>query len=383
MYLRRAKSQKNYTYMSTPTTDNRVYFLDYLRVVACFMVILVHCIEPFYLGDGGTLIASKSDALWVTCVDSLLRIAVPLFVMISSYLLVPVTGSTEKFYRRRVERVAIPFIIFSLAYALIPAWGSGGEVEILDNLKVLTFNFLPLSGHLWFVYMILGVYLIMPIISPWLERVSARGERIFLALWLFATAVPFIRELGEVVRGSVGIWGEASWNEFGTLYYVSGFVGYVVAAHYIRKYVDWGTSKTCAVALPMLVAGYIITALPFYYQIPDVFPVRASIDLAIDMELSWSFASLGVALQTLAVFLLFRLIKRPCKVYPLFAHISKRSYGIYLAHMFVLVPMFGWVNSWGMATPLVMVVSAIVTMVITAVLVEIIGLIPKSKYIIG
>lgn len=383
MYLRRAKSQKNYTYMSTPTTDNRVYFLDYLRVVACFMVILVHCIEPFYLGDGGTLIASKSDALWVTCVDSLLRIAVPLFVMISSYLLVPVTGSTEKFYRRRVERVAIPFIIFSLAYALIPAWGSGGEVEILDNLKVLTFNFLPLSGHLWFVYMILGVYLIMPIISPWLEQVSARGERIFLALWILATAVPFIRELGETVRGSVGIWGEASWNEFGTLYYVSGFVGYVVAAHYIRKYVDWGTAKTYAIALPMLVAGYIITSLPFYYQIPDAFPVRASIDLAVDMELSWSFASLGVALQTLAVFLLFRLIKRPCKVYPLFAHISKRSYGIYLAHMFVLVPLFGWVNSWGMATPLVMVVSAIVTMVITAALVDLIGLIPKSKYIIG
>ena len=383
MYLRRAKSQKNYTYMSTPTTDNRVYFLDYLRVVACFMVILVHCIEPFDLGDGGTVIASKSDALWVTCINSLLRIAVPLFVMISSYLLVPVAGSTEQFYRRRVERVAIPFIIFSLAYALIPAWGSGGEVEILDNLKVLTFNFLPLSGHLWFVYMMLGVYLIMPIISPWLERVSARGERIFLALWILATAVPFIRELGEAVRGSVGIWGEASWNEFGTLYYVSGFIGYVVAAHYIRKYVDWGVGKTLAVALPLLAAGYAITAIPFYNAIPDSYPIHESIDLAIDMELSWSFASLGAALQTLAVFLLFRLIKRPCKAYPLFAHISKRSYGIYLAHMFVLVPLFDWVSGWGMATPLVMIISALLTMIITALLVELLSLLPKSKYIIG
>lgn len=101
------------------------------------------------------------------------------------------------------------------------------------------------------------------------------------------------------------------------------------------------------------------------------------------MELSWSFASLGVALQTLAIFLLLRLIKRPCKVYPLFAHISKRSYGIYLAHMFVLVPVFGWVNSWGMATPLVMFISALLTMIITALLVEILSLLPKSKYIIG
>lgn len=367
----------------TNSTDNRVYFLDYLRVMACFMVILVHCIEPFYLGDGGTLIASRSDALWVTSINSLLRIAVPLFVMISSYLLVPITGSTTEFYRRRIKRVAIPFLVFSLAYALIPAWGSGDEIDIIDNLRVLTFNFLPLSGHLWFVYMMLGVYLIMPIISPWLEQVSARGERIFLALWILATAVPFIRELGEAVRGSEGIWGEASWNEFGTLYYVSGFIGYVVAADYIRKYVDWGVKRTLCIALPMLVAGYAITAIPFYYAIPDSYPVRASIDLAVDMELSWSFATLGVALETIAVFLLFRLANRPCKIYPLLGHISKRSYGIYLAHMFVLVPVFGWVNSWGIATPLVMILSAILTMITTAIVVEILSLVPKSKYIIG
>lgn len=368
---------------TTTLTEHRIYFLDYLRVVACFMVILVHCIEPFYIGDGGTVIASKSDALWITCINSLLRIAVPLFVMISSYLLIPVTGSAETFYRRRMARVAIPFIIFSLLYAVIPAWGSGGEVDIIGNLKVLTLNFLPLSGHLWFVYMILGVYLTMPIISPWLERVSARGERIFLALWLFATAVPFFRELGEAVRGNVGIWGEASWNEFGTLYYVSGFIGYVVAAHYIRKYVDWSVGKTLVVALPMLAVGYAITAIPFYTAIPDSYPIHQSIDLAIDMELSWSFASLGVALQTLAAFLLFRLIDRPGHAYPFVAHISKRSYGIYLAHMFVLVPVFGWVSSWGMATPLAMICSALLTMVITAIVVEIVALLPKSKYIIG
>lgn len=374
---------KNRTLMRTQSTDNRVYFLDYLRVVACFMVILVHCIEPFYLGEGGTVIASRSDALWVTCIDSLLRIAVPLFVMISSYLLVPVVGSTEQFYYRRVQRVVVPFIIFSLAYALIPAWGSGGEIDILSNIKMLTFNFLPLSGHLWFVYMMIGVYLIMPIISPWLERVSARGERMFIAIWILATAVPFIRELGLEIRGTEGIWGEASWNEFGTLYYISGFIGYVVAADYIRKYVDWGVGKTLAVALPMLALGYAITAIPFYYAIPDSYPIHESIDLAVDMELSWSFATLGPALETLAVFLLFRLIKRGGKMYGFVVHISKRSYGIYLAHMFVLVPVFGWVNSWGMATPLVMVVSAILTMAITAIVVEIVSLLPKSKYIIG
>lgn len=367
----------------TSLHNERIYFLDYLRVVAAFMVILVHCIEPFYLGGEGTYIASHSDAMWVTFINSLLRVAVPLFVMISSYLLVPIQGTTEGFFRRRFTRVAIPFVVWSLLYALIPAYGSGGEVDIVANLKTLSLNFLPLSGHLWFVYMLLGVYLVMPIISPWLERVSQRGEAIFLGLWLFATSVPFWREIAIAVRGSEGIWGEASWNEFGTLYYVSGFIGYVVAAHYIRKYVDWGVARTLAVAIPMLVVGYAVTALPFYLQIPSEFPVNDSIDLAVDMELSWSFATTGAALQTLAIFLMFKLIQRPCKVYPMFEHLSKRSYGIYLAHMFVLVPTFAWVSNWGLATPLTMVVAAILTFTFTAIGIELIARLPKSKYIVG
>lgn len=372
----------NYMIEATHNND-RIYFLDYLRVVAAFMVILVHTIEPFYLGGNGTCIASHSDALWVTCINSLLRVAVPLFVMISGYLLVPIQGTTEGFFRRRFTRVAIPFVVWSLLYALIPAYGSGGEVDVANNLERLSLNFLPLSGHLWFVYMLLGVYLIMPIISPWLERVSQRGERIFLGLWLFATTVPFLREVALEVRGSEGIWGEASWNEFGMLYYVSGFVGYVVAAHYIRKYVNWGVAYTLAVAIPMLLVGYAVTAIPFYMQIPAEFPVNESIDLAIDMELSWDFATTGVALQTIAIFLMFKLIKRPCKAYPMFEHLSKHSYGIYLAHMFVLVPTFAWVSEWGLATPLVMIISALLTFTFTARGIELIARLPKSKYIIG
>lgn len=369
---------------ATGTTDSeRVVFLDYLRVAACFMVILVHCIEPFYLGGKGTYIASHSDALWVTLINSLLRIAVPLFVMTSSYLLVPVKGETSRFYKRRAERVLIPFVIWSLLYAVVPMWGSGGEIEISRNLELLTLNFMPHGGHLWFVYMLLGIYLIMPIISPWLERVSARGERMFLAVWLLATAVPFLRVMAEPLRGSYAIWGEASWNEFGTLYYASGFVGYVVAAHYIRTHVDWSTKRTVAVALPMLIAGYIITALPFYQQIPTAFPVNESVELAIKMELSWSFATTGAALQTIAVFLLFTLIKRPCRIYPLVRSISERSYGIYLMHMFILVIVFDYVKGWALATPLTMLLSAVITFTLCSLITRLMSYLSKSKYIIG
>ncbi|MBQ6613675.1 MAG: acyltransferase family protein [Alistipes sp.] len=364
------------------TSSERIVFLDYVRVVAIFMVLLVHSIEPFYLGGQGTLVASFGDALWVTFLDSALRCAVPLFVMTSSYLLVPIKGDGLSFLKRRFLRVGIPFIVWSLLYAIIPFWGTGGQVDVEANLSRLVFNFTPYSGHLWFVYMIFGIYIIMPIISPWLERVSPRGERMFIMVWLLSTAVPFLR-LAASETGNAEVWGEASWNEFGTLYYTSGFIGYIVTAHYIRKHVDWSVAKTVCVALPMFVVGYAIVALPFYWQLPAEYPVEGPIDLAVAWERSWCFATTGVALTTIALFLLFKLITKPCRIYPLFEAVSKLSYGIYLVHIFVLVAVFGYVSSWGLATPVVMILSATITFVVSALIVKLLSLVPKSKYFIG
>lgn len=362
--------------------NGRVVFLDYLRVVACFMVILVHSIEPFYLDGVGTRIATHSDAMWVTFLDSALRCAVPLFVMTSSYLLLPITGDCSQFYRRRFSRVVVPFIVWSLLYAIVPMWGSGCSIDITGNLSRLALNFMPHSGHLWFVYMLIGIYIIMPIISPWLEQVSKRGERAFILLWLISTAVPFFRIIASLI-GNDEVWGEASWNEFGMLYYTSGFIGYIVVAHYIRKYINWSKKKTIAIALPMFIVGYLIVALPFYLQLPGSYPVSGPIDLAIDWERSWCFATTGVALTAIALFLLFKLIEKPCRVYPLFEQLSKQSYGIYLIHIFVLVAVYDTITQHSLSTPLTMILTAVGTFVVSAIIVRLISLIPKSKYIIG
>ena len=83
----------------------RVVFLDWLRVVACFMVMAIHSAEPFYLGGTEpniTHIASRWDMLWITVTECICRIAVPLFVMTSSYLLFPVRRPTGEFFKRRL-----------------------------------------------------------------------------------------------------------------------------------------------------------------------------------------------------------------------------------------------------------------------------------------
>ena len=220
----------------------REVWIDWLRIVACLFVMMTHCCECFYFGDGGTLVMTKADAVWVTLLNTFTRACVPLFVVASSYLQFPIHYSTGEFFRRRIVRVIVPFLIWSLVYAFV--WG-----EPVQNLKDLALNFNYSAGHLWFVYMLLGVYLIMPLLSPWAEKVGKKELLLFLGIWLFSTLIPFIRQWAggpaQVIYGPSGIpnlakyplWGEASWNSYGTFYYISGFIGYLLLGLYFRKFV--------------------------------------------------------------------------------------------------------------------------------------------------
>lgn len=353
------------------------------------MVMLVHCIEPFYLGGPeGTFIASKSDALWVTLINSALRPAVPLFVLASSYLLFPLKTDVSTFARRRFGRVLVPFIVWSLLYCFIPPLGSGGSIDVAANLKALLFNFvMTSSGHLWFVYMLIGVYILMPLLSPWIEQVSRKGEKVFLILWAFTTILPLLRPLAENLTGSDALWGECPWNPFGTFYYVSGFIGFIVMGHYIRTYageVSW--KKTLAIAVPFWLVGFAVTAGGFWYFMPKAagFPISAPYETGVMMETTWNFSTFGVMMQTMAYFFIFRKISASgCFYQHVVLPVSKLSYGMYLMHMFALTPVFAWVRSWGIATPLVMLISAVITFVICAISARILAFLPKSKYIVG
>ena len=366
----------------------RIVFLDWLRFIACFMVILVHCIEPFYLGGPeGTYIASWGDAFWTTVINSALRPAVPLFVMASSYLLFPLKTDTITFFKKRFSRVLIPFVVWTVLYAVIPMAGAGESFDITANFSTLRFNFMMHSGHLWFVYMLIGVYMLMPLLSPWAGKVSRKEERGFLCIWAFTTILPFFRPAAQAVTGYPNLWGECPWNGFGAFYYISGFIGFLVLGHYLRTYVkELSWAKTLAAAVPFWIAGYAVTAGGFWELMPKEagFPLSASYETAVYMETTWNFCTFGVMMQTVAYFMLIRKITSSGWIYRHIVNpVSKASYGIYLMHMFILVPVFAWVKSWGIATPLTMIISAAITYFSGIVVTRMLSFIPKSKYIIG
>ena len=339
---------------------SRVVFLDYLRVVACFMVMAIHSAEPFYLGGAEpdiTHIASRWDMLWITVTECICRVCVPLFVMASSYLLFPVRRPTGEFFRRRLVRIVVPFVLWVVAYV----WWFGGSWG-----RAL-FNFPDEGGHLWFVPMLLGLYILMPLLSPWAEKVTERELRGWLVVWLFTTTFPFLRRLwgtlyGDPSFGAVPyLYGECPWNAFGTFHYVSGFVGYMLLGLWFRKFsVERSWTQTLSAALPLWIAGAAVIAVPFFLY-PGEFPYSAPYSAAVRMEMSIEYCSLGVALATIAAFMVFRKLGSDGVFYRLVVRpVSEASYGMYLMHMFVLMPVSA-VLILRMSTPLAIVATALVS----------------------
>ena len=201
----------------------------------------------------------------------------------------------------------VPFVIWSVVYAL--AWG-----EPVQNFKDLLLNFNYAAGHLWFVYMLVGLYLVMPLLSPWAEKVGKKELQFWLGLWLFTCLLPLIRNWASggqmaMIYGPSGIpraaryplWGEASWNTYGTFYYVSGVAGYLLLGLYFRRFVgELSWKKTLAAGLPCWLAGFALTAGGFLRRAlasaGGVFPVEGGLEGIVVWETTWDYDNLGIAL---------------------------------------------------------------------------------------
>ena len=103
--------------------SNRIVFADYLRVTACFLVMLVHASENFYAADASglagnvSMLANEANRFWVAFYDGFVaRTCVPLFMIISAFLLVPMKPGVTmlQFYKRRFRRVLPPMLCFTM-----------------------------------------------------------------------------------------------------------------------------------------------------------------------------------------------------------------------------------------------------------------------------
>ena len=195
----------------------RLYHADVVRIVACLMVVLMHSPMP-----GDRLIPIFTSGLTYFTMP-----CIGLFFTLSGYLLLPVKSAPSDSFIwawKRIKKFLWPLIIWSLIYLLVNGvLLSGDFAKITKSLCSIPFS--PQEGVLWFMYVLIGLYFVAPVISPWLQQTNKKTLQCYLALWGVSLLFPYLMPFVNVCT-----------DAYGVLYYMSGFLGYFLLGYYIRLY---------------------------------------------------------------------------------------------------------------------------------------------------
>lgn len=330
--------------------QNNIGWVDLLRVLACFMVVFSHSCDAFV----AQFDADRASFLTGVFGGSLMRASVPLFVMMTGVLLLPVGQGYDlvSFYRKRIGRILPPLVFWSVALPLLmyayfnytnpstcnPQVAVDGYTvqQLVQRIYTFVFNFNFDTTPLWYLYMLIGLYLLMPVLNAWLVQASQRELKVVLGLWVVSLFLPYLKMLAPVLGyqgnyGNMELLGMCDWNIYGTFYYFSGFVGYLVLAYYLKQYpLQWSWSKMLAIMIPLFVAGYAITA-GGYILTQEHFPGNYAY-----LEIVWYFNGINVFMMTLPLFAIVQ--KMAVRSRRWLSRLASLAFGIYLCHfVFVFV----------------------------------------------
>ena len=318
-----------------------IVWVDILRVTACFLVIVSHSCDPFV----GQFDNNHYEFLTGAFIGSFVRPCVPLFVMISGVLLLPVNMDMSTFYKKRAKRLIAPFVFWSMMLPVLYYLYIHSGIEIISpnivtedhtltatliKLYTFLFNFSYDTTALWYVYMLIGLYLFMPIIGAWLKQASKKDIQWFLRIWIISMCLPYLQMLAPLLGyngnyGNMGLLGVCDWNPYGMFYYFSGFLGYVVLSYYLTHHpLSWDWKRTLSVATPLFAIGYAITSGGFILT-QEYYPGSYA-----NLEIIWYFSGINVFLMTFSVFIIMQKIK--VKSSPFFKKTAALTFGIYLCH---------------------------------------------------
>lgn len=289
-------------------------WISNLRLIALYAVIVLHCSSPPLAAYGKILL---SDWWQADFFNAITRFAVPVFVMITGALLLNREYELGDFLKKRLMRVVIPFLFWSLVYI----WYSWYNEEITLNGDILNDMKIVLhllktgsSYHLWYVYMLIGLYFFIPVIGKFVRNASEKEVRYFLVVWFAVLLIsqPYLAHIDPSVD----------------MHYFAGFAGYLVLGHWLA-YADFKIKNLRLWMLLLAIVCILIIAFgskllldhPIYPGTTLYEPVNPVVVL------------LASSLFLLAKYTSFKMSPKMTAVRDF---VGKYNYGIYLAHALAL-----------------------------------------------
>ena len=303
----------------------RQYHLDYLRVFASVAIILLHVSSQ---NMPNVELAGTEWNIYNIC-NGASRWGVPVFVMMSGALFLPREIPTKTLYKKYVSRIVIAYVVWSAFYAVSDSIGSMIFMEGYHTTLVeIIGNFISGAVHLWFLPMIIGLYMCIPLIKQ-LTR-NEKSINYFLLLSIFFCFIKTQIELvtNNLLSGNAQIIFQnicAVFKNF-NINLVLGFVAYFILGFYLNKTEIIKKHRTIIYILG--VAGLGLTILLNLF---------ASKNAGKTSEAFYNSSSVNVLLMSVAVFVWFKYnAKGSERLNKIIIHLSKYSFGAFLVHIFIL-----------------------------------------------
>lgn len=303
--------------------------IEFIRVFSIIMTIVIH-VSNVYIYSFGNI--SHSDYLVAVIFNSLSRICVPLFFMVSGIFLISEKYDRKK-YIKRIVRFIIILVVWNLIYYYFnDGWKFNGFFTAFIN---SFFNPNTTSRHLWFMYAIIGIYIALPFIQNMCKNMTREHENLFLILWMIISGgvviyVPLAREL---LNTSVDV--SYPVPIIGATYYLGYFVsGYILYNRFngikdksrINKLNFWCVfTYICSTIVSILVMYFVSLGKNMVYDVT-----------------TW-YRGIFVVLAAFSIFILVVINEDRFKN-KFILKLSSLSFGVYLIHFLILFNIKEYIN---------------------------------------
>lgn len=294
--------------MTKQTNKQRDNNLDYLRLIACILVIMIHV-------SSGYVANNMDDPNFSFTVgnfyDSISRICVPIFVLSAGNLALSncKNRNYRYYYKKKFNHIGKPLIIWSVIYMIYSyIMNISGHFLFKKELKLLRpLKFLILGKpfyHLWYMYMLIGLIAVTPLILRLKEDI---GEEKFFRLGIFCM----------VVSIPISFFSDLYWMIIFVIY-----LGYYILGYSLKYNKGIFNNK-------ILIFGFISSTF-LTFILTEIIVRKSLID---DQLYFYGYLSPFVIISSLCIYMYFLTINKKLDIV---TNISKHTFNIYLVHAGIL-----------------------------------------------
>jgi len=302
----------------------RLYWADCARIFSIVAIILLHSAG---YGCEKTLLRRKDTTWKIICLyNCITRFGVPMFVLLSgTFILDPSRSfSFKKLFRHNILRLATAFTFWSTVNALINIY-LYKKNTLSDFFKL----FFVGEEYLWFIFMIIGCYLIAPILRLFSDDIVL--ARYFLGLCIFwGSFIPTLKNIFMTYQLKDAETELDTWTSRWHYHFTLEFVGYFVAGYHILKYVN---IKSVAIRIILYLLG--VLDVVFFYKLTCKTEDQKK---KYSKEYRDNY-TLTVAFYTVVLFIFFKheigRINFSDRAVKIISKLSSLTFGMYLSHMII------------------------------------------------